>query len=66
LAIVVLNAFKIRFSFGRAQGLILHAGLDPVDILTIGLIVVAVAVLAGLRPAFRASRLEPVEALRHV
>ena len=66
LAIVVLNAFKVRFSFGRAQGLILNARLDPVDILTIGLIVVAVAVLAGFRPAFRASRLEPVEALRHV
>jgi putative ABC transport system permease protein len=66
LAIVVLNVFKVRFSFGRAQGLILHARLDPYDILTIGLIVIAVAVLAGFRPAFRASRLEPVEALRHV
>jgi putative ABC transport system permease protein len=66
LAIAILNAFKIRFSFGRAQGLILNARLDPYDILTIGLIVVAVAVLAGFRPAFRASRLEPVEALRHV
>jgi putative ABC transport system permease protein len=66
LAIVVLNVFKVRFSFGRAQGLILHTRLDPYDILTIGLIVIAVAVLAGFRPAFRASRLEPVEALRHV
>jgi putative ABC transport system permease protein len=66
LAIVVLNAFKVRFSFGRAQGLILNAGINPVDILTIGLIVIAVAVLAGFRPAFRASRLEPVDALRHV
>jgi len=66
LAIVVLNASKVRFSFGRAQGLILNAGIDPIDVLTIGLIVIAVAVLAGFRPAFRASRLEPVEALRHV
>jgi len=66
LAIVIMNAFKIRFNFGRAEGLILNASLNPVDILTIGLIVVAVAVLAGFRPAFQASRLEPIEALRHI
>jgi len=27
---------------------------------------VAVAVLAGFRPAFQASRLDPIKALRHV
>jgi putative ABC transport system permease protein len=46
--------------------LILNASLNPIDIVTIALIVVAVAVLAGFRPAYQASRLEPIEALRHV
>lgn len=66
VALFVLNALQIRFNFGRAKGLILNASLNPVDIITIALIVVAVAVLAGFRPAYQASRLEPIEALRHV
>jgi putative ABC transport system permease protein len=66
LAIFILNILKFRFNFGRAKGLILSASVNPADILIISLIVVGVAVLAGFRPAFRASRLEPVEALRHV
>jgi putative ABC transport system permease protein len=66
LSLAVLNAFKVRFNFGRQQGLLLASSLDPADVLVVCLIVVGVAVLAGLRPAFQASRLEPVEALRHV
>jgi putative ABC transport system permease protein len=66
LAILILNVLKIRFNFGRAQGLILVSSINPTDILTICLIVVGVAVLAGFRPAFRASRLDPIKALRHV
>ena len=66
LAVVILNALKLKFNFGRQQGLILVSSLNVTDILTISLIVVGVAVLAGFRPAFRASRLEPIKALRHV
>ncbi len=66
LVIFLLNVIKLRFNFGRAQGLILASSINLTDILTISLIVVVVAVLAGFRPAFRASRLEPIKALRHV
>lgn len=66
LALFIINAFKISFNFGRQQGLILTSSLSLTDILMVSLIVVVVAVLAGLRPAFHASRLEPIEALRHV
>ena len=66
LLVFLLNVLKIRFNFGRQEGLILAPGLNPTDILIVCLIVVGVAVLAGLRPAFQASRLEPIEALRHV
>lgn len=66
LVIVILNALKIKFNFGRQQGLLLATSLNVTDILTISLIVVGIAVLAGFRPAFQASRLEPIKALRHV
>ncbi len=66
LAVAVLNAVKIRFNFGRQEGLILSSSIHPSDILTIALIVVGVAVLAGFRPAFQASRLDPIKALRHI
>jgi putative ABC transport system permease protein len=66
IALFIINVLKIRFNFGRQQGLILTSSLNPTDILAVCLIVVGVAVLAGFRPAFRASRLEPIKALRHV
>jgi putative ABC transport system permease protein len=66
IILFILNVLKIRFNFGRQQGLILASSLNPTDILTISLIVVGVAVLAGFRPALRASRLEPIKALRHI
>lgn len=66
LVLLILNALKISFNFGRQQGLILTSSISFADILTVSVIVVFVAVLAGLRPAFHASRLEPIEALRHV
>ncbi|MBN2409293.1 MAG: ABC transporter permease, partial [Candidatus Aminicenantes bacterium] len=66
LLVFFMNILKIRFNFGRQQGLLLAPSLNMTDILVVGLIVVGVAVVAGLRPAFQASRLEPIEALRHV
>ena len=66
LLVFLMNVLKIRFNFGRQQGLLLAPSLNMTDILVVGLIVVGVAVLAGLRPAFQASRLEPIDALRHV
>jgi putative ABC transport system permease protein len=66
LAVVILNAVKIRFNFGRQQGLVLISSINLADVLVIAAIVVAVAVLAGFRPAFQASRLDPIKALRHV
>ena len=66
LALVIMNAAKITFNFGRQQGLLLKASLNTSDILTIALIVIGVAVLAGFRPAFQASRLDPIKALRHI
>jgi len=69
LAIVIvffINLVKITFNFGRQSGLVLSPSLNAGDILWISAIVIIVSVAAALQPAFKASRMEPVEALRHV
>ena len=40
--------------------------IGVVQVATIALMVVGVAVLASLQPAWKASRMDPIEALRHV
>jgi len=61
-----LNVAKISFNFGQQQGLILTANVRAADLLAISVTVIVVSVIASLQPAFKASRLEPIEALRHV
>jgi putative ABC transport system permease protein len=64
--IFLINLVKITFNFGRQSGLILSPSLNTKDIVLISVIVIIVSVAAALQPAFKASRMEPVEALRHV
>ncbi len=66
IIIAILNAFKMTFSFGRQTGLILSAKVAPMDVLIISLIVIIISVIASLQPALKASRMEPIKALRHV
>jgi putative ABC transport system permease protein len=64
--ILTLNHFGITFDFGRETGLVLHATIASSDVLVISLIVIFISVIASLQPAFKASRMEPIKALRHV
>jgi putative ABC transport system permease protein len=64
--IFILNLSKITFNFGQQVGLILRANVNPMDILFLSATVVIVSVVASLQPAFKASRMEPIKALRHV
>ena len=64
--IAIVNLIGIRFNFGQQKGLLLKATLDPLNLLVVSAIVIAVAVLASLQPAIKASRMEPIDALRHV
>ncbi len=64
--VYILNISKITFDFGRQTGLILEPTVNFSDIFTISTIVIIVSVLASLQPAFKASRMEPINALRHV
>jgi putative ABC transport system permease protein len=66
VVVLVINLLKITFNFGRQSGLVLSPSLTAGDILWISAIVIIVSVAAALQPAFKASRMEPVEALRHV
>ncbi|MCX5831543.1 MAG: ABC transporter permease [Deltaproteobacteria bacterium] len=64
--VYILNLFKISYEFGQQKGFILQAGVYPADILMISATVIIVSVIASLQPAFKASRMEPIQALRHV
>jgi putative ABC transport system permease protein len=66
IIVALLNLSKVTFNFGQQKGIILHANIAPTDILVISATVIIVSVIASLQPAYKASRMEPIEALRHV
>ena len=65
-AIAGMNAAHISFDFGRQKGLLLAPTIAASDVLTVAAIVIGIAVLASLQPAWKASRMDPITALRHV
>jgi putative ABC transport system permease protein len=66
LAVVaLLNVYPLQFPFGR-QLITLQPTLSLAEIITVSLLVIGMAVLASLQPAWRASRMDPIQALRHV
>jgi putative ABC transport system permease protein len=67
IIIYILNfTGVVTFDFGRQKDLVLLPTIAPMDVLMISAIVIFVSVLASLQPAFKASRMEPIKALRHV
>jgi len=66
ISIAAMNAAKITFNFGRQSNLVLAPTIETGDVITIGVIVIGIAVLASLQPAFKAARMDPITALRHV
>ncbi len=64
--IFILNVYKIRFSFGRMDNLILTPSVSFIEMLWLSVIVLLVSVFASLQPAHKASKMEPIEALGHV
>jgi len=64
--IYALNVWKITFNFGMQQGLVLSPSIRPIDVVIVAAMVVVVALLASLQPAWKASRMDPVTALGHV
>jgi putative ABC transport system permease protein len=61
-----INLAGFTYDFGRQTGIVLSATVNLRDLLVISGIVIAVAVVASLQPAFKASRMDPIQALGYV
>ena len=64
--IAAMNSMKLSFDFGRQKGLMLAPSIGAGDVMMVAGIVILIAVLASLQPAWKASRMDPITALRHV
>lgn len=65
ISIYIMNAVTITFSFGRQDNLILEPAISLMEVIIICSVVILVSVLASLQPAWKASRMDPITALRH-
>jgi putative ABC transport system permease protein len=66
LVLFIINISKIHFSFGRMKNILLETSISPSDLISVSLIVIIIAVISSLQPALKASKMQPVDALRHV
>ena len=64
--IYILNIYKIQYAFGRQENLLLSPTISFSELAWVSAIVLLVSVFATLQPAYKASRMEPVDALGHV
>lgn len=62
--VYILNIVKITYSFGQQTGLELAPKLSMGEIGSVSIIVILISLIASISPAIKASRLDPVEALR--
>ncbi len=66
LAIYVLNVVTVTIAFGRQDSIVLAPTIAAGDVLFVAMLTIGVAVLASFQPARKASRMDPIVALRHV
>jgi len=64
--IYMLTIYKIRFAFGRMENLLLSPTINVSELVWVSVIVLLVSIFASLQPAYKASKMEPVDALGHV
>jgi len=60
----VIDTIGISFAFGRQSDLVLHPSLQGGDIIAVSVIVIIISLIASISPAFKAAKLNPVDALR--
>ena len=61
-----LNIYKISIAFGRQDNILLSPSVNITELLWVSCIVLLISIFASLQPAYKASRMEPVDALGHV
>ena len=64
IAIFIVNISHLTIAFGRNSNILLQPEVSISKIGITALIVILVSIVAVLEPAFKASKLEPIEALR--
>jgi putative ABC transport system permease protein len=64
--LALVKALEINFEFGRMKGLVLRPEINLSELAIIGIIVLFASALAAFQPAWKASKMEPVDALGHV
>jgi len=64
VAIFIVNISNITVAFGRNSNILLKPEISLSEIGLTALVVIIVSIVAVLEPAFKASKLEPIEALR--
>lgn len=64
-AILIVKYLEFTVKFGRNDNILLNPEISVSQIFVTALIVIIVSIVAVLEPAYKASKLEPIEALRH-
>jgi len=64
--ILAIRATHYTFSFGMREGFVLDPSMRMGDVLFVSTVVVLISILGSLQPALKASRLEPIKALKSV
>ena len=66
ILLFAINTAHFHFSFGRMKDILLVTSISPRELVTISAIVILITLISSFQPALKASKMEPVEALRHV
>jgi len=66
ISLYLINIAEFHFSFGRMQDILLKTSVSTSELIIVSIIVVIISILSSFQPAYKASKMEPVDALRHV
>ena len=66
ISLYLINIAEFHFSFGRMQDILLKTSVSTSELIIVSIIVIIISILSSFQPAYKASKMEPVDALRHV
>ncbi len=62
--VFIVRVFNLKVSFGRTDDILLRPFVAPSEIILVAIIVIIISAIAVIQPAIKASKLEPIDALR--
>jgi putative ABC transport system permease protein len=66
ISLYLINIAEFHFSFGRMQDILLKTSISISELIIVSIIVIVISIFSSFQPAYKASKMEPVDALRHV